>query len=150
MTKLKKQGMPVDSVESAAAWRRQRLNVAQRNPEPEGIAPAPSPRHIGPLPDDPEGFVDSGETRDEARRRREIYEADMALVKLNHARKALVEVAPMRAEFARQWAAVSQAMLNLAARMAPVLAAESDVGRCQVILDAEIRAALNQNAEVSL
>jgi hypothetical protein len=56
----------------------------------------------------------------------------------------------MRAEFARQWAAVSQAMLNLAARMAPVLAAESDVGRCQVILDAEIRAALNQNAEVSL
>jgi hypothetical protein len=37
MTKLKKQGMPVDSVEAAQAWRVQRQNVAQRKPLPAGV-----------------------------------------------------------------------------------------------------------------
>ena len=38
MTKLKKQGMPVDSVEAAQAWRVERQNVAQRKPVPAGCS----------------------------------------------------------------------------------------------------------------
>ncbi|WP_148279923.1 hypothetical protein [Acidovorax sp. KKS102] len=34
MTKLRKQGCPMDSVESVRAWRLERQNVAQRKPEP--------------------------------------------------------------------------------------------------------------------
>lgn len=34
MTKLRKQGCPMDSVESVRAWRLERQNIAQRKPEP--------------------------------------------------------------------------------------------------------------------
>lgn len=44
MTKLKGQGMPVDSVASAQAWREARQNLAQRKPAPP-VAAAPSPRY---------------------------------------------------------------------------------------------------------
>lgn len=44
MTKLKGQGMPVDSVASAQAWREARQNLAQRKPAPPAAA-APSPRY---------------------------------------------------------------------------------------------------------
>jgi phage terminase Nu1 subunit (DNA packaging protein) len=147
ITKLKKQGMPVDSVESAAEWRRRHLNVAQRTPEPEIVVRA-EPRT---QPDEPERWDDdSNETRDEARRRREIAEADLAQLKVRQQTGELVPAAAVRAEFARQFSAVSQAMLTLAARMAPVLAAETDVGRVQTTLDAEIRNALNQSAEADI
>ena len=146
MTKLKKQGMPVDSVESAAEWRRRHLNIAQRNAVPEFVVRAAPPRP--PPPDDSAKWDDdTNESRDEARRRREIAEADLAELKLQQQTGELVPAAAVRAEFARQFGAVSQSMLTLAARMAPVLAAETDVGRIQTILDAEIRNALNQTAE---
>ena len=45
MTKLKGQGMPVDSVESARAWRTARQNIAQRKPEP---VPAKRPAPVVP------------------------------------------------------------------------------------------------------
>lgn len=37
VSKNKKQGMPVDSLEAALAWRRRHLNVAQRKPDPEPL-----------------------------------------------------------------------------------------------------------------
>lgn len=44
VSKLKKQGMPVDSVESAQAWRMTRQNIAARKPNPQPAAkPAPVP-----------------------------------------------------------------------------------------------------------
>jgi hypothetical protein len=101
-----------------------------------------------PPPDQPDRWDDdSNESRDEARRRREIAEADLAQLKVRQQTGELVPAAAIRAEFARQFAAVSQAMLNISARMAAVLAAESSAARVQILLDAEIRSALNQSAE---
>lgn len=40
MTKLRKQGCPMDSVASVRAWRLERQNIAQRKPEPRRSAPA--------------------------------------------------------------------------------------------------------------
>lgn len=37
MTKLRKQGCPMDSVESVRAWRLERQNIAQRKPEPQRL-----------------------------------------------------------------------------------------------------------------
>lgn len=37
VSKNKKQGMPVDSLEAALAWRRRHLNVAQRKPDPKPL-----------------------------------------------------------------------------------------------------------------
>ena len=45
MTKLRKQGCPMDSVESVRAWRLERQNIAQRKPEPRRVT-APSRNHL--------------------------------------------------------------------------------------------------------
>jgi hypothetical protein len=37
MTKLRKQGCPMDTVESVRAWRLERQNIAQRKPEPQRL-----------------------------------------------------------------------------------------------------------------
>lgn len=43
MTKLKKQGCPMDSVESVRAWRLENQNIAQRKPDPSRPAPDQGP-----------------------------------------------------------------------------------------------------------
>ena len=57
MTKLKKQGMPVDTVEAAQAWREARQNIAARKPAPV----LDGPPSIPPPPDS--GFGDGGAAR---------------------------------------------------------------------------------------
>ena len=52
ITKLKKQGMPVDSVEAALAWREQRLNIAARKPTP-GPAKSETPKQALPATEQP-------------------------------------------------------------------------------------------------
>jgi len=50
ITKLKKQGMPVHSVEAAQAWRTERQNVAARKPLPSSVAPSIAmPAAAGPI-----------------------------------------------------------------------------------------------------
>jgi hypothetical protein len=129
VTKLKKLGMPVDSIESAREWRERRLNIAQRKPEPGPERFRPPPREAGSERD---------ETRDEARTRREMLAKQEA--------GELVFAAEVRAEFAKAVAAVRDSLLNLPGRLAPVVAAEADPRLVQSILDAEIRAALGKLA----
>ncbi len=45
MTKLRKQGCPMDSVESVRAWRQERQSIAQRKPEPRR-AKGPNIHHL--------------------------------------------------------------------------------------------------------
>ena len=40
MTKMKKQGCPMTSIEAVRAWREKHLNIAMRKPEPRRTAPA--------------------------------------------------------------------------------------------------------------
>lgn len=144
MTKLKKQGMPVHSVEAALAWRTARQNIAQRKPIPapvlELVQPTAPPRHE-PAP------KTNDETHDQARTRREIAEANLAELKLRELRGELVRVDKVRAERQRRVAAMREVMLQLPARLVPVLAADSSPAAMDLVLKREIAAAMHQVVE---
>ena len=91
ITKLKGQGMPVDSVAAAQAWREARQNVAQRKPAPAATVfePGQPPRvefHGQPVFGGASVDLLPGEDRDEARTRREIAEANLAELQLEKLR----------------------------------------------------------------
>jgi hypothetical protein len=161
MTKLKGQGMPVDSVEAAQVWRAARQNVAQRKPVPVDAAAVkalPAWNDVRPasagapvsvagvpvfggggafdLPDLPD------EDRDMARTRREIAEANIAEMNEERLRRELIRVSAVQAHLATDYATTRDAMLQIPARMAPLLAAEQDPASVQTMLHAEIHQAL--------
>lgn len=162
VTKLKKLGMPVDSVEAAQAWREARQNVAQRKPLPDAAAasvrqPWPPfddsrnpfnkpPRLPGAesLPDDlpPDGLED----RDGARTRREIAEANMAEIAEQKLRREVILVAAIKRQMATDFATTRDALLQIPARMGPVLAAKGDAAEVQTILHEEIHKVLEDLA----
>lgn len=162
ITKLKGQGMPVDSVEAAQAWREARQNVAARKPVPASPAsvesPVSVPRAFPPLhrsdpgapPPDRPGLADeSGEDRDAARTRREISEANIAEMTEARLARELIRVAVVQAQLGTDYATLREAMLQIPSRLAPRLAAESDPAAIQVALHAEIHQALQDMAGVA-
>jgi hypothetical protein len=149
ITKLKGQGMPVDSIESAQAWREARQNVAQRKPSPDIVVPA-APWKPWTDPNEGAGGLGAlGEDRDEARTRREIAEANMAELLEAKQRRELIRVAAVQAQLATDYATTRDAMLQIPARMAPLLAAESDPAAVQTLLHKEIHEALTTLAGAS-
>lgn len=78
--------------------------------------------------------------------RRERAEADIAELKLAELRGELVRAAHVRAAQARMLAGLRDSLLQLPARLAPVLAAESDQLRCHDALQAELHAVLRMTA----
>lgn len=75
---------------------------------------------------------------------REQAEAQLAHLKLLEQQGVLVNVEQVRAEFAKQVAAVRDGLLQLPGRLAPVLASETDLTRVKTAIDTEIRAVLSQ------
>lgn len=148
ITKLKGQGMPVDSVAAAQAWREARQNVAQRKPAPDRpeLEPAPLRRvELNGIPvfgGGPPLDFPPGEDRDEARTRREIAEANMAEMDEARLRRELIRVSAVQAQLSTDYATTRDAMLQIPARMAPLLAAEKDPAAVQSLLHAEIHQAL--------
>jgi phage terminase Nu1 subunit (DNA packaging protein) len=147
ITKLKKQGMPVHSVEAAQQWRRARQNVAQRKPEPPALQiRVPAPPAVDSLPSPPPQFLND-ESHDAARTRREIAEANLAELKLAEQRGELVRAAAVRAALSKRAAALRESFLQLPARVVPLLAADPVPSSMDRILRAEIVAALAQLTE---
>jgi phage terminase Nu1 subunit (DNA packaging protein) len=172
ISKLKGQGMPVDSVAAAQAWREARQNVAQRKPAPDATA-APS-RRPDPMRDELGGDrlsrrvseadriavggrpvfggsgggfdmppdIGMGEDRDEARTRREIADANIAEMEEARMRRELIRVSAVQAQMSVDFATTRDALLQIPARMGPLLAAESDTAKVQNLLHAEIHQAL--------
>ena len=160
MTKLKKQGMPVDSVETAQAWRLARQNVAARKPLPGGNqrhlrhhgpalpppaadppdAPGIQPGMLLAPPPPPDDL--SPEDRDAARTRREVAEANMAELAEARLRRELINVRAVQDRLALDYATTREALLQLPARMGPLLAAEADPAAVERLLYAEVHAAL--------
>jgi hypothetical protein len=138
VTRNKHLGMPVDSVAAAQGWREARQNVAQRKPLP--TAPRPPDRsesaHCDPSPDLPD------EDRDAARTRREIADANIAEMEEARMRRELIRVSAVQAQLAVDYATTRDALLQIPARMGPLLAAESDTAKVQNLLHAEIHQAL--------
>lgn len=84
-----------------------------------------------------------------SRARRELAEADMAELKLAEQRGQLVRAADIRAAQARRLAALREALLQLPARLAPVLAAEADNARVHELLQAELHQVLAHMTEAT-
>jgi hypothetical protein len=129
ITKLKHQGMPVSSIEAAQAWRVERQNVAARKPLPPQaqVLPPISTRDHGGNDDDPAGLLE--EDRDSARTRREIAEANLAELREAEARGELIRVDAIRSALAGMIASTRDSLLQIPARVAPVLAVETDAAR---------------------
>ena len=144
MVKLKKQGCPMDSVESVRAWRQKRQNIAARKPEPEQDRPQVI-RAIEVKPDGSE--ID--ESQDEARTRREIAEANLAEMKESEQRGDLIRVDAVKTALAHAYSATRDALLQIPARLSPLLAADADPTSVQNSLHAEIHQALQHLAGAS-
>lgn len=146
MTKLKKQGMPVDSVAAAQAWREARQNIAARKPLPpdspvgQAIVPARVPAAPPPAP----MFEFPDEDHQAARTRREIAEANLAEMREAEERGDLIRVAAVRSTFANVLSNTRDSLMQIPARTAALLAAETDPAKVHELLAAEIHQALAQ------
>ena len=131
ITKMKRQGMPVDSIKKAQEWRDKNSNIAAR--PKGGRPPKESTPDFSELPD---------EDFQTARTRREIADANLAEHKEKEMAGELIRVEAMRAAWAKRITATRDALLQLPHRLAPVLAAESDMVKIGQLMDAELRQAL--------
>lgn len=127
--------MPVGSIEAAQAWREERQNIAARKPLPVAVAMA--------VQDEP-WSADSDEDFQSARRRREVAEANRAEFAEREERGELIKVSAVKSALASVIASTRDALMQVPARLSPVLAAESDPGRVHDLLQAEIHQALAQ------
>ena len=78
--------------------------------------------------------------------RREAAEAQSAELALAELRGELIRRADMEHIVGGLAAALKESVLQIKARLAPLLAAESDIMKISAMLDAELRAALNKAA----
>jgi len=83
-----------------------------------------------------------GEDRDEARTRREIADANIAEMEEARMRRELIRVSAVQAQMSVDFATTRDALLQIPARIGPLLAAESDTAKVQNLLHAEIHQAL--------
>jgi phage terminase Nu1 subunit (DNA packaging protein) len=113
---------------------RVRVGSGQRRADPQSAA------------DDPFA-APSLETYEEARRRREMAEAQKAELQLAELQGDLIRTADVRAAHAKRVAGLREALLQIPARLAAVVAAEADQGRCHDILQAELHQVLGQITE---
>lgn len=79
-----------------------------------------------------------------ARARRETAEAELSELKLQETLGQLVRADTVRAETARLAAALRESILQLPARLTPVLAAESDPAKLHDLLERELHQVLAQ------
>ncbi len=133
-------GMPTHSVDAAAAWRREHRRPRHRAQQPpEGATAAGPPQLPSAAPDKPD---DSGGDYWASRARRERAEAELAELKLAEQQGVLIRADAVRAAHAKRLAGLREALLQVPARLAPVLAAENDQARCHDTLQREIHAVL--------
>lgn len=82
----------------------------------------------------------------ESKARQAAIDADKAEIELAKMVGALVDAATVRAEFSRRISAVREGLLQLPARLAPILTGENSLSVVQTTLDTELRAVLEQFA----
>lgn len=82
------------------------------------------------------------EDRDAARTRREISEANMARMAELKMAQELIRVDAVQRQLSTDYATTRDAMLQIPARLAPLMAAETNAATIQTLLHAEIHQAL--------
>lgn len=124
----------VDPVAADAQWARNtrvRVNSRQRPADAAAM-------------DQPAAPAAPQETYEAARRRRELAEAQLAELKLAEQQGDLVRVGAVRTQVAKLAAGLREGLMQIPARLAPVLAAETDAGKVHDALVAELRQVLEQ------
>jgi len=90
--------------------------------------------------------ADSGDAEasgySEHRARRERAEADLRELELAERRGGLVDIAAVRAELGMRLAQRREQLLQLPARLAPLMVGDTDQARLQTLLDGELRQVL--------
>lgn len=120
-------------------WAEKTDAVQQARGARGGHAPrpdAPAPRELPPT-GDREGYFATKE-------RRERAEADLAELELKERRGELVKKADVERETFAVQRALRDRLTGIPDRIAPMLAPETDVGKCHEIVASEIRAALRE------
>ena len=107
--------------------------------DPVAAAPAPAPAAAPP----PEAAATNYHV---AKTMREAAEAHIARLKLAEMRGELIRTDAVRAVMSNIFATTREAVLQMPARLAPLLAAESDPAAVQNLLHAELHAALESLA----
>lgn len=139
MVKMKKKGCPMDSVEVVRAWRKSNQNIVFSKPEPKFAAPPGHAREI--FHEVPQGHKPPADYA-ACRAQREAAEAGMAELKLAEMKGELIRVDAVKRVMALSFATTRDGLLQIPARMAAVLAAESDPATVQRLMYAEIHRAL--------
>ena len=143
LSRYVRKGMPTHSVEAAKAWYTHNIGVRSRpdaKPAPAEVEPVFPPldairASVVSGPGSEEGFQ-------EARTRREIAEANLAEMREAELEGKLIRVEVIRAAWAKRVASTRDALLQIPSRMAPMLAAQSDVDQVARLLEEELRQAL--------
>lgn len=152
MVKWKKQGCPMDSVESVRAWRKAKQNIAARKPEPVTAPTQPDTKPHAP------GWVGSDalsamnrendrelgsmavlEDLDEARTRLMIADANMAEMKEAEMQGKLRKKAEVDSKAFEVARALRDGLTNCARRIAAEVAALSNSDDCEAVIDREHR-----------
>jgi phage terminase Nu1 subunit (DNA packaging protein) len=172
VTRLARRGMPTDSVDRAQRWRKRHLEpgrmkgarvdtlaatgdvpVAPGAPTEEGELRPAIQLEISDRPDGASApaIASSGDGGEQpvpdagyqlSRARQAAADARTAELKLAELEGSLVRVDHVRAELAARLAPVREALLQIPARLAPLLAPQSDPGRIQTVLEIEIHQVL--------
>jgi hypothetical protein len=126
----------IDPVAADAQWlRNTRVRAGSRPAEDANLASARGSSGGRGRDDEADDYWTS-------KGRRERAEAELAELKLAEQRGELVRAADVRAQHAGRLAMLRESLLQLPARMAPLLAVEGDAARCHDILQRELHGVL--------
>lgn len=144
IVKLKKQGMPVDSVESAQAWRVARQSIAKRKPEPAPVQVVGGDTfrtRIRAIEVKADGS-DLEESHDQARTRREIAEANLAELREGELSRELVRRVDIDKASYEAARALRDGLTNCAKRLGATVAVLNTPEECAAAIEREHRTLL--------
>lgn len=142
----------IDPVLADAQWQRNtRPRAPVVTPSSSGVPAAKNavdrPVASGTDPGAPAyggGFGNDGGSYEEARTRRELAEASIAEMKQAEMEGMLIRADAVRAAWAAKISGARDALLQIPSRVAPVLAAETDLVAVTALLEGELRQALSE------
>ena len=134
----------IDAELADAQWARN-TRARVRGSDAEATAPAAAPGRVGG--DDFRDMIRAHEvggatSYEEARRRRETAEANLAEMKQAEMQGTLIRADAVRAAWAAKITGARDALLQIPSRVAPVLTACTDLVEVTALLEAELRQAL--------
>ncbi len=161
ITKLKKQGMPVTSIEAAQAWRVEHQNIAHRKKIVKVIESQYEDHQVhknyllpkNEITDDEDDGDDERtleSAHGKARTRREIAEASIAEMREAEMRGELIRVDAIRHALATSISSLRDSFMQLPARLSPILAPETDAAKIHDQLQVEIYQVLEQICSVQI